>query len=489
MKATEEAFGDAILQKALAATSESRHIEFKRRFDPTSTGAWCEIIKDIVAIANSGGGVIVFGLDDFGHPTGDDIEPVLKIDPADSANRLFKYTGVNLEIEIRPTTKNGHSLASFLIPSVDMPLVFQKPGSYSDTPNSPKVHTAFYMGTMYFRHGAKSEAGNGEDIRKIINRKLAETKKSWLKNVRKVAMAPSDTEIVAIPKISKGNPINLATVVHSVNDPNALPVRLTRDAGKAVGKFVHEEVSEALLDEINNVIDVNRILAKGQRQFFLGQPIYFRIYAERQHAVINETDAELLLSAGISEFYAPSLFWMLKLPDTTIAKHFKEWYKNPRQPQCYGMIRFAALLGRDFTQWLWERCHKAWENHAQPPAFHWPLKEMPKKLQTHDPRVVASRHSISTSISVPSETSVTIGTLLKLPEQAAALLSKVCMSVFHGDNSGSIRDTARILDYVAYGDQISQRSKSLAQIISSNIGDELPAMPQETQPELTLPDT
>jgi len=45
-----------LIQKALTAKRESKSVEFKETFDPTSPGDWCEVVKDIVAIANSGGG-------------------------------------------------------------------------------------------------------------------------------------------------------------------------------------------------------------------------------------------------------------------------------------------------------------------------------------------------------------------------------------------------------------------------------------------------
>jgi predicted HTH transcriptional regulator len=46
--------------------SESRSIDFKSTFNPDSAADWCELIKDIVAIANSGGGSILVGVDDEG---------------------------------------------------------------------------------------------------------------------------------------------------------------------------------------------------------------------------------------------------------------------------------------------------------------------------------------------------------------------------------------------------------------------------------------
>jgi len=54
------------IKNVLAAKRESKRIDFKERFDTQAAGEWCEIIKDIVAMANSGGGAILFGTDNIG---------------------------------------------------------------------------------------------------------------------------------------------------------------------------------------------------------------------------------------------------------------------------------------------------------------------------------------------------------------------------------------------------------------------------------------
>jgi hypothetical protein len=77
---------------------------------------------------------------------------------------------------------------------------------------------------------------------------------------------------------------------------------------------VHEEVSSALFDEINNVIDANKILARGQPGFFLGQPVYYRIYAERHHVQQSEDTLRHMLRNGGADFYAPALYWAVTLP-------------------------------------------------------------------------------------------------------------------------------------------------------------------------------
>jgi hypothetical protein len=44
------------LEKAAAAEGESAELDFRATFDRASTGDWCELVKNIVAFANSGGG-------------------------------------------------------------------------------------------------------------------------------------------------------------------------------------------------------------------------------------------------------------------------------------------------------------------------------------------------------------------------------------------------------------------------------------------------
>jgi hypothetical protein len=308
-----------LIAKALTAKRESKHVEFKLGFDASLSGEWCELIKDLAAIANSGGGIIVFGLDNLGLPTGESVEAITSIEPADIANKVSKYTGlVDFEFEIRSLEKKGHKLAAFVVQPVSIPLVFEKPGTYDI--GSGKQRNAFSVGTVYFRHGAKSEPGTSEDIRRVIERQLEHIRRSWIKGVRKVVQAPQGSQIVAVQSTSRNAQQFLATQVRAVNDPNAIPVRLTRDPALASGSFVHEEVSDGIFDEINNVIDANRILARGQKDFFLGQPVYYRIYAERHHVRQPEESFSLLLHNGIADFYAPALFWALGLPDRFIVQ-------------------------------------------------------------------------------------------------------------------------------------------------------------------------
>jgi predicted HTH transcriptional regulator len=71
------------MHRALEAKRESKTIDFKRTFNPDQGADWCELVKDIVAMANSGGGYIIVGVNDDGSSAGDAYcEALLGLDPA-----------------------------------------------------------------------------------------------------------------------------------------------------------------------------------------------------------------------------------------------------------------------------------------------------------------------------------------------------------------------------------------------------------------------
>jgi hypothetical protein len=458
------------IEKALNAKRESKHVEFKETFDPNSAQEWCEIVKDLVAIANSGGGIILFGVDNLGRPCGSPTELITNLDPADVANKVSKYTGaVDLEFEIREMKKGKTVLVAFVIHAVSIPIVFRKPGTYDI--GGGKQRTAFSVGTVYFRHGAKSEPGTSDDIRRVIERQLELIRKSWIKGMRKVVQAPQGSQVITIqPRGSTVSTVPLTTNVHAVKDPNATPVLLTRDRTKASGTFMHEGVSDGIFDEINNVIDANTVLAKGQQHFFLGQPIYFRIYAERQHVQQPNSNILLLLHSAVTELYAPSLYWVVTLPVGITAQTFVDLYLYPKSPYIHHLMRMAILLGKEFCEWLYGKWHDKWKRHPQPPSFYWTFKDMMSKLDRHDRRLIAARAVTTTQFTIAGATSPPAKELLEKPEQAAALLSNACMQVFEGRTK--LRSTARNLDYLAYGGEVERRSAQITKAIIKQVGDQ-----------------
>ena len=291
---------------------------------------------------------------------------------------------------------------------------------------------------------------------------------------------PGSRILTAAPPRATTSIAEVATTVRAVNDPKAIPVVLTRDPAKATGQFYHEGISEGVFEEINNVVEANRVLAKGQQQFLLGQPVYYRVYAERQHVTDNDQNLVVLLNSALDS-YSPAFYWLLRLPDSDVAQTLLRLYLHPKNLQTRTLVRLAILMGKDFSGWLLSKWQKKWVRHAQPPAFFWTLKEMVRKAEGSDARIIAAQTSATGEIEVPGAAAGQVGDLLRRPEKAAALLSKACMCVFLGDST--VRGAARRLDCLAYGLEINKRAPDLSKALIKAIGDHLPSEPQDALEE------
>lgn len=117
----------SLVEKALGAKRESKSVDFKQGFDCDSKGDWCEVIKDLVAMANSGGGIVVFGLGNTGESVGFDCTRLAALDPADVANKIGPYIGSsNFAFSIVDLQKGSCDLVAFLVEATATPYVFEQ---------------------------------------------------------------------------------------------------------------------------------------------------------------------------------------------------------------------------------------------------------------------------------------------------------------------------------------------------------------------------
>ena len=189
---------EKLVERAREAMCELKYLDFKCAFDLSSGEAWCGLIKDMVAFANSGGGIIIFGVSNDGRNCDFDPAPLLSYDTADIANRMARYTGSqSVEIEVIEIKRGGKIRPAFLISDADVPIVFTKPGTYDIGGGRQK--TAFGQGTIYFRHGSKSEPGNRDDLSSWRDREIAKVRKSWMGGIRKVVQAAAKDTVIVMP--------------------------------------------------------------------------------------------------------------------------------------------------------------------------------------------------------------------------------------------------------------------------------------------------
>jgi hypothetical protein len=281
------------LEDVKRAKKESKYLDFKEKFDPKSSKDWCEIIKDIIAMANSGGGLIVFGVKNDSSPSQEDISAILKTDPAQITDKIAKYTGEQFDnFNIQEIDRNGHKTAVLQIGYNAIPLVFIQPGTYDI--GDGKQSTAFSKGSIYFRHGAKSEPGNSKDLKESIEREIERIKKSWLGNIRKIVTSPPTYKAVMLPPEVKESDIASAFPIRIVDDPNAPAYRRIWDDSP------YQTPEEILTGALKSW--------RRDKTSYASEPDLWALYGYRKNFQVDEEKAECLLASSINR-HAPFFYW------------------------------------------------------------------------------------------------------------------------------------------------------------------------------------
>lgn len=224
------------------------------------------------------------------------------------------------------------------------------------------------------------------------------------------------------------------------------------------------------------MVDANRVLAREQPRFLLGQEIYYRVYAERQYVRQKAADIALLFHAAACEMYAPALFWTLSLTEEVIAGALADIYLRGKGNAAHFLIRVAALLGDEFCDVLAARWNRRWKRHPQPPSYYLTFLEMRRKAGPQDPRLLAARIS-EAFIFDAAEPEIRASELLRNQQKASLLLSTACMAVFNGRDSdpSETRTLARNFDYISYGLQLREKAALITKSFADIIGNPEPS--------------
>lgn len=208
------------IEVAGTAKRESKYVEFKDELNIDSRRDLCAIVKDLVAISNSGGGIVVVGVNNTGKPTEFDTSRLLSFDQALLYDKIKRYIGDQaLNVEIVEIEKEGAIRAAFQVDGSSLPIIFTAPGTYSI--EGGKQQTEFGIGTVYFRHGAKSEPATSADLANAFQRALEATRKQWLGGIRKVVNAPIGHVVEVMGRSVRESRDKSAFPIRLVDDPSA----------------------------------------------------------------------------------------------------------------------------------------------------------------------------------------------------------------------------------------------------------------------------
>jgi|SoiMethySBSTD1v2_1073268.scaffolds.fasta_scaffold465482_1 hypothetical protein len=290
------------LDDALALQGATADVAFRPAFDASDEAGWAELVRDVVALANSGGGIVL--LASRGGAARADAAELPRITATDVDAKVHHYTGSNLAgVRIVRTRRDDRPLLALEIEAEPYPLVFLHPSD------------AFESGTIWFRRGARSEPGTVEDVRRSFDREIARRMDGWLENVRRVVAAPPGSVVsVAMPSdvASNGEP---GVAVRLVSDPHA----------PAVPRWSPDETHPHRLKHVVALVN-DRLAGRAHINAFDLQCV----------RRVHETDR------------VPSFFYRSKLDGPQYSDAFVEWIVESfaREPGLFVEARAKASGGR-----------------------------------------------------------------------------------------------------------------------------------------------
>jgi hypothetical protein len=127
-------------------------------------------------------------------------------------------------------------------------MIFIRPGTYDI--GGGQQRTAFSQGTIYFRHGAKSEPGTRDDLSSWLDDTIEKVRSGWLGGIRKVVEAPAGHAITVV-----SSPVSLRSGAPKVE---GMAITAKVSSGPGAVRFVPQNAEDLwpyrqkdLLERIN----------------------------------------------------------------------------------------------------------------------------------------------------------------------------------------------------------------------------------------------
>jgi hypothetical protein len=190
----------AIIESAV----ETRNIDFKAAMDwrLVTKCERFEVLLDVAAMANAGGGYLVIGRDEPTRTTGTlTQEQVVSFDPTEVNKVVHRYLDPAHECRVDPQDVDGDLLVVIDVPAFeDSPLIFKEVGNCGGAGCKKAPH--FLPGDVFVRTKAQQtrRVGSADEMREIVNRAVRSRGDDLLTAMQRMLGAPQPVE--APPAVS-----------------------------------------------------------------------------------------------------------------------------------------------------------------------------------------------------------------------------------------------------------------------------------------------
>lgn len=178
-------------------SGEGKHSDFKLIFHASEPRAKLKLVKHLVAMANAGGGEIIFGRDETQSPGVD--EPTMKaLDSAVLANLIESYikpASIDLQHEVT-ALESGKYDCRVRVRPCEHPIVMSRSGNFAD--EDGKQRSEFEPGDIWTRHSSKTEKASYEDVRRWIEAAKQAERERLLSRITTLVNLPEDAQIQVV---------------------------------------------------------------------------------------------------------------------------------------------------------------------------------------------------------------------------------------------------------------------------------------------------
>lgn len=238
-----------------------------------------------------------------------------------------------------------------------------------------------------------------------------------------------------------------------------LPVRIVGSKENAEATLIFTEIQDGIFEEINNILESNRLLSQGAKAFMFGEEIYYRVYAERQHVTKKVDNYDLLFKAGVFKFNAPSIYWIISLPDKYLIDLLNSDFSVTKSDPLMFILRISCILGNDYLNRIYKKMENLYSKVTQPPEHYFSAKRI-IDCQHKNPALKALRIGLNQKLMIPSLNKEVIPKdIVNDKALCAQLLSETCMQIFKG-NKGD-RRVSKLLDFIAYEKNLEEKKESI----------------------------
>ncbi len=288
------------LKRLVDASEERSDLDYKLTLDLSTKHDMVELIKDVAATANTQGGFIILGVNDAFEPVGMARQRLEAIRIEDIHNKVSAYLYPSVDgVRFKVFQIDERWFGAIYIPHTTGVIhVFSKHGDYP-TADPKKPGHAFSKGTIYVRHGAKSEIITPHDLDRMLKERDRAQRRFLFTGIRKISTAPLGSQVIIQPKGQ----------LRLTQSPNAPGIRLTKDpSAPAVRGLMDADKFQTVEEELLGALK----LWKSSPDTYPSMALLAKAYAQREKLRLDDERLEIVVWGSL-HYQMPWAYWCVKL--------------------------------------------------------------------------------------------------------------------------------------------------------------------------------